>query len=193
MIGVVLCGGQSTRMGLDKGLLLQNDLTWVAAAVSKLSSLQIPVVVSINKTQANVYSKMISISKLIVDDDNILVKGPLLGISSVHQEFPDEDLLVLACDIIDMHTTQLRDLLEFYKKGLHDAYVYTTNDKTEPLCAIYTSKGLKHILDLHHQKKLARFSMMYILECVATNYIPVSDNSVKYFANYNSSEDLFIN
>jgi len=192
MIGVVLCGGQSTRMGADKGLLLQNDLTWVDSAVSKLSSLQIPVVVSINKMQENIYSRTISASKLIVDHDNISVKGPLLGILSVHQEFPDDDLLVLACDMIDMDMAVLHDLGEFYKEGLYDAYVYTTNDKPEPLCAIYTSKGVKHILDLYHQKRLARFSLMYILECVATNYIPVSETSVKFFANYNSARDLFI-
>ena len=179
-------------MGTDKGLLMQNDLTWVDAAVSKLSTLKVPVVVSINKKQETIYSKYISARQLIVDDENILVKGPLLGILSAHQEFPNEDLLVLACDMIDMNTTQLCNLLEFRKEGLHDAYVYTTNDKAEPLCAIYASRGLKHILDLYHQKRLARFSMMYILECVATNYIPVSDNSVKYFANYNSAEDLFI-
>jgi len=179
-------------MGTDKGLLMQNDLTWVDAAVSKLSTLKVPVVVSINKKQETIYSKYISVSQLIVDDENISVKGPLLGILSIHQQFPGDDLLVLACDMIDMNTTLLRNLLELYSVDLHDAYVYTTNNNSQPLCSIYTSKGLKHILDLHHQKKLARFSMMYILECVATNYIPVSDNSVKYFANYNSAEDLFI-
>ena len=36
MIGVALCGGQSTRMGADKGLLMQNDLTWVDTAVFQI-------------------------------------------------------------------------------------------------------------------------------------------------------------
>ena len=136
-------------MGTDKGLLMQNDLTWVDIAVSKLSSLQIPVVVSVNKQQSDIYAKRISASQLIVDHDNISVKGPLLGILSVHQEFPDDDLIVLACDMLDMNTKLLQDLFKFYKDGVHEAYVFTANDKVEPLCAIYTSKGLKHILDLH--------------------------------------------
>src|SRR5678809_351136 len=105
MIGVALCGGQSTRMGTDKGLLMQNDLTWVDIAVSKLSSLQIPVIVSINKEQADIYSKRISVNRLIVDCDNISIKGPMLGMLSVHQEHPNDDLIVLACDMIDMNTT----------------------------------------------------------------------------------------
>ena len=192
MIGVALCGGQSTRMGTDKGLLMQNDLTWVETAVSKLSSLQIQVVVSVNKKQADIYSTKISVNRLIIDDDNILVKGPLLGILSIHQEYPDEDLIVLACDMIDMSTTLLRDLLQLYKESTHQAYVYVINEKVEPLCAIYTSKGLKHILDLHHQKGLERFSMMHVLECIVTNYIHVPDAAVNFFANYNSNEDLSI-
>src|SRR5678810_262172 len=98
MIGVALCGEQSTRMGTDKGPLMQNDFTWVDIAVSKLSSLQIPVVVSVNKNQADIYAKRISVSQLIVDHGNISVKGPLLGILSAHQQFPNEDLMVLACD-----------------------------------------------------------------------------------------------
>ena len=193
MIGVALCGGQSTRMGTDKGLLMQNDLTWVDIAVSKLSSLQIPVVVSVNKNQVDIYAKRISVSQLIVDHGNISVKGPLLGILSAHQQFPNEDLMVLACDMIDMTTILLQGLLNFYKEGSHEAYVYTINDKPESLCAIYTSKGLKRIFDLHHQKKLERFSMMYVLECIATDYISLGDSSSKFFANYNSAEDLFKN
>ena len=179
-------------MGADKGLLMQKDLTWVDTAVSKLLSLQIPVVVSVNKNQADIYAKRISVGQLIVDHDNISVKGPLLGILSVHQQFPNEDLMVLACDMLDMDTILLHDLFKFYKEGVHEAYVYTINDKVEPLCAIYTSKGLKHILDLPTQKKLENFSMMYILECIFTNYIPVPDAAVKFFANYNSAEDLSI-
>ena len=179
-------------MGADKGLLMQKDLTWVDTAVSKLLSLQIPVVVSVNKNQADIYAKRISVGQLIVDHYNISVKGPLLGILSVHQQFPNEDLMVLACDMLDMDTILLHDLFKFYKEGVHEAYVYTINDKVEPLCAIYTSKGLKHILDLPTQKKLENFSMMYILECIFTNYIPVPDAAVKFFANYNSAEDLSI-
>jgi len=193
MIGVVLCGGQSTRMGADKGLLIQNDLTWVQTAASKLSELKIPVMLSINNRQENAYSNFDSVSQFIVDHKNISVKGPLLGILSAHKEFPNEDLFVLACDMIDMDIMPLQELLEFYKKGLHEAYVYTINNNVEPLCAIYTSKGLKHVLDLHHQKKLAKCSMMYILECTATNYISLGDASSKFFANYNSAEDFLKN
>ena len=51
LIGVVLCGGKSSRMGSDKGLLKLNDKTWAELAVKKMEQLRIPVYVSINETQ----------------------------------------------------------------------------------------------------------------------------------------------
>src|SRR5215212_9639839 len=101
MIGVILAGGQSTRMGRDKGLLKQNDVTWSEIAASKLALLQIPVFCSVNQWQLEVYSKIFLAGNLIVDDECIFVKGPLLGLLSIHQKFPDEDVLVLACDMIE--------------------------------------------------------------------------------------------
>ena len=43
MIGVVLCGGNSTRMGSDKGLLKEEEETWAELAGRKLKALQLPV------------------------------------------------------------------------------------------------------------------------------------------------------
>lgn len=189
MTGVVLCGGQSTRMGSDKGLLTQDELTWAEVAVAKLSSLEIPVVVSVNKEQVNLYSKVFSASQLIIDDESILIKGPLLGLLSVHQQFPDEDLLVLACDMVDMGKKLLQDLLSVYKDSFHEACVYTVNGKRQPLCAVYTSKGLKPIFCLYRQGQLKKFSMMYALEGMNTNYISANAFE-KHFANYNCVEDL---
>lgn len=186
-----MSGGQSTRMGSDKGLMKQGNLTWTEVAVSKFSSLAIPVVVSVNRKQVDFYSKTFSLNALIVDDDNILVGGPLLGLMSVHCQFPGEDLLVIACDMVNLEETALRNLVGAYHQNDFDAYVFTTIEKVQPLCGIYTSGGLKRIYDLNLQKQLKKNSMMYVLECLNTKYI-LADAWIDSFTNFNSFEDISI-
>src|SRR5215210_6325652 len=107
MTGVVLCGGQSTRMGTDKGLLQLNSKTWVKHTVERFSSLQIPVIVSVNKEQLKPYARFFNADDLVVDDESLLVKGPILGLLSVHQLLKQEDLFALACDMQEMKTALL--------------------------------------------------------------------------------------
>ncbi len=47
---------QSLRMGTDKGLLTENDTKWAQSEVDKISSLGIPVVLSVNSSQFTNYS-----------------------------------------------------------------------------------------------------------------------------------------
>ena len=193
MTGVVLCGGQSTRMGTDKGLLRLREKTWAEHAADKLASLQIPVVVSVNIQQLNAYSKIFHTEELIIDDENLSLKGPLLGLMSVHQQMKQEDLFVLACDISEMNTALLQNLNEIYKRETAEAYVYATGEKPQPLCAIYTSAALNKIEELYQQQQLKKFSMMHVLECIETKHIPVLAAVAQYFNNYNSPEDVETN
>lgn len=190
MIGVVLCGGQSTRMGSDKGLMKQGNLTWTEVAVAKLRSLGIPVVVSVNRKQVDTYSKTFSLNELIVDGENILVGGPLLGLMSVHCQFPGEDLFVIACDMIEMNTTLLEFLFDSHEKSAHGAYIYSTEETIQPLCGIYNSKGLEKLKRLLQQKLLKKFSMMHALEYLEVKTFVVPQNFFSCFTNYNYSEQM---
>ena len=102
MNGVVLCGGESRRMGSDKGLLVKAGKTWAELAFSNLSGLRIKTAISVNRTQVELYSQIFAFGSLVTDNEILPVKGPLLGLLSVHQEFPAEDLLVVACDMINL-------------------------------------------------------------------------------------------
>ena len=67
LLGVVLCGGESKRMGSDKGLLQDNGKIWAEKISEKLKHQNIPVVISINRDQQAVYGKILNQEELVID------------------------------------------------------------------------------------------------------------------------------
>jgi len=128
MLGVVLCGGQSSRMGSDKGLLKLNDKTWTQKVIDTLSNFQVPIVISVNKKQYQDYSIIFPVNTLIPDDPSLQLRGPLYGLLSVHLKYPEEDLLLLACDMPLIDTELIKQLLSKYStETADDAFIYTND------------------------------------------------------------------
>lgn len=190
MTGVVLCGGISSRMGSDKGLLEIDEKKWVENSAFLLSSLDIPVFISVNQKQVDSYSSFFTKQSLLIDNAILHLKGPLLGIMSVHLKIPGEDLFVLACDMIRMKEAVLDRMFREYTAGDADAYVYAIQNNREPLCAIYTSSALEKINELVYTHQLKNFSMMNVLDKLRTEYLAVEPHLTSCFKNVNSPEEL---
>lgn len=192
MLGVILCGGQSTRMGADKGLMKLHANTWAQTAIDKISSLHLKIFLSVNSVQYNDYLSVFTESQLIKDDDTLLVKGPLAGVLSVHVKYPDEDLFVLACDMPLMEAALLAELHAIHgnNQPAFDAYVFTNNEEPEPLCAIYSAKGLSYIIHLLKANELKKHSMKCMLENISTFTVPLNEEQKKYFRNFNAHAEL---
>ena len=144
LLGVVLCGGESRRMGRDKGLLITDGIPWALRMGEKLKPWNIPVVYSINKGQIEVYSAHLSAGTLVVD--RIGLAGPMEGLLTVHAEYPDRDLLLLACDLQDLDEHTLSALIKSYladEERRASAYAYADGAGMQPLCAIYTKVLLR--------------------------------------------------
>ncbi|MBL7744988.1 MAG: NTP transferase domain-containing protein, partial [Chitinophagaceae bacterium] len=160
-------------------------------AVDKLTALEMPIVLSVNENQLRDYTAVFNSNELICDDPSLSIHGPLAGVMSVHLQHPDEDLLVLACDMPLMETDLLKELLLLYQQySAKEAFVYASDGEPEPLCGIYKSGGLAHILSLYHNNKLPRHSMKYMLEHVATLLVSVPDGKKKCFRNFNAHAEL---
>jgi len=191
MLGVVLCGGQSTRMGADKGLLKLHASTWAQTAIDKLNSFQLPVILSVNKNQYEGYASVFSPQLLIIDSESLQMHGPLSGVLSVHLRYPQEDLLVLACDMPLMETELIKELLTRYKtQPTTEAFVYTNDGEPEPLLGIYKAQGLAHIHHLYKSNQLPKHSMKYMLEHISTSSVPLPDDKKKCFRNFNAHAEL---
>ncbi|MFZ5978663.1 MAG: molybdenum cofactor guanylyltransferase [Hydrotalea sp. AMD] len=193
MNGVILCGGQSTRMGNDKGMISIDDRTWVQAASEKLSLLGIPVLISVNKSQQEKYKIYFSSERLITDNNSLLVKGPLLGLLSVHLQRPSDDFFVFACDMPFMEFSLIKNLYCQYQQNstnTFDAYIYTIEGEAEPLCGIYTAKALEFVMQMYYTGQLLKHSMKFILEHLSVYKIPVSADKKICFRNMNAHADL---
>lgn len=189
ILGVVLCGGTSTRMGADKGSLKRGYNRWVNIAREKFNECQLSSVVSVNSNQLPEYVKIFEERELIVDDKTLKVHGPLLGVLSVHQKFPERDLIVLACDMINMNSMVIKKLLTEFMDNKFEAIAFK-DDRVQPLCAIYSSIGLKKILDFYLTDQLQKFSMTHTLEIVDTRYLLLQEEWIGYFKNLNSPDDI---
>src|SRR5258707_11096234 len=99
-VGVILCGGESRRMGRDKGLLQTDGRAWALRMGDKLSPWIKHVVYSINKSQFTAYSALIPENQLVVDTDER--EGPMNGLFSVWQKYFRCSFLLLACDMQDV-------------------------------------------------------------------------------------------
>ncbi len=204
MLGVILCGGESTRMGRDKGLIPGEGKTWAGLAAEKLAVTGIRVVLSVNDRQVARYTRLFSNERLIrehftpdgmgldliSDDPALRLRGPLVGLLSVHKRYPSEDLFVLACDVPLMEPGLLKDL--YLRKGQQNdaqAWLYTIDGEPEPLCAIYAAKGLARIIHLYEQQLLSRHSMKYALDQLTVDSLPVPEDKKNCFKNFNYPSD----
>lgn len=134
--GLVLAGGESRRMGHDKALLMRNGESQLAYLTTLLQPLTEQVFVSTRRAQQDDDER--SRFEQIYDRyENI---GPIAGILSALEEYPDVDWLVVACDLPNIDEWTLGYLLENRATDQpFTAFRSSYDGLPEPLCAIYRS------------------------------------------------------
>jgi len=189
LTGVVFCGGKSSRMGSDKGLLQKGKVTWAELAFQKLQWLGIKVIISVNETQQETYGNIFSNNVLMVDKPTSVFnfEGPLKGLLSVHEQLPERDLFILACDMTDISIPLLFKLKDTFitNRLKYDYFTYINQGDYEPMCAIYCSRKLHEIYKDALDHLLPAFSMKYILSNGQTLGIPIDKSETALFCNYN--------
>lgn len=191
MIGVVLCGGKSIRMGSDKGLICSEagGKVWANIARDKFSCVSVPSFLSVNQSQIGNYHLHFKEQDLIVDNPDLKIQGPLLGLLSTYLKHPRQDLMVIACDMINLNDIILKKLQDLYNSTNAEVIVFK-GERIEPLCGIYSSRGLNKIYNAYQKKSLTNNSMMHALEKVETFYVPMPEEWKRFFENFNTADDL---
>ena len=132
--GLVLAGGKSRRMGQDKALLARGDRSQLAYMTELLGDCVDRVFVSTNPQQRRDPER--ERFEQIVDRYDDL--GPVAGILSAIEEYPDVDWLIVACDLPNIDANTLQFLLQHKQTDKpFTAYASSFDKLPEPLCAIY--------------------------------------------------------
>ena len=136
LYGLVLAGGRSRRMGRDKALLEHDGETQLGRAIRALEAVTERQFVSARADQAGDTER--SRYAQVIDRYDDL--GPVAGILSAMDEYPDADWLVVACDLPNLGPETLAHLVANRAPGdPFTAYRSSHDGLPEPLCAIYAA------------------------------------------------------
>lgn len=177
LVGLVLCGGESKRMGTDKGLIMEGNTIRAKYVGDKMTEEGLDVYYSVNESQFNAYSNYISAEKLIIDNNEC--PGPLRGLLSAHSFLKEKDILLLACDMLDIMQPDIRKLITAWQVQEGDFFAYRDKEYFQTFCAIYTSRGM----DSLDRVDCASMSLQKILRQNFTFSLEIGN--IRSFANYN--------
>jgi molybdenum cofactor guanylyltransferase len=146
--GIILAGGKSSRMGLDKGFLSINGSTFITHIIEAIKPLVNDIIIVSNNKDYDEfgYGRV---------EDIIEDSGPLAGIYSGLYRSKTENNLVLSCDVPLIKTFVLEQLINFNNENF-DVVQLQSQDKTMPLIALYKKHCLHKCLELlnNHEKRL---------------------------------------
>ncbi|TGL97835.1 molybdenum cofactor guanylyltransferase [Leptospira barantonii] len=188
-IGLILCGGNSSRMGTDKGLLVTDGKTWVQRRMETLSPFVERSLISVRKEQKSSYLEVDSSFEFV--EDLYQNQGPISGILSAHLLDTTADYLVLACDMPVLENSILDRLIEVYRQFPEkQAYAWKVDGKTEPFPAIYKAELLKKTFREWNIQESVH-SPSRTLENAQTHWI-VDEDFTKSFINFNTPKEIGI-
>lgn len=139
LIGLVLAGGHSTRMGVDKGLMSYHGKPQRLFLRDELKPFCDEVFLSIRKDQEDELDKDIP---RVIDENTY--KGPFNGLLSAHHAYPEAALFVIACDLPLMSSAELKYLYTHRNtESVATAFATRESGLPEPLAAIWEPAGLR--------------------------------------------------
>jgi molybdopterin-guanine dinucleotide biosynthesis protein A len=145
LYGLVLAGGKSTRMKMDKSILNYHGTTQVEHTVNLLQKYCNKVFISNRKDQSGLPGHMAAAQ--IHDQPEFSDMGPIGGILSAMTTAPEASWIVLACDLPFVTEETLQELITKRNKSkIATAYISAHDQLPEPLCAIWEAQSYPWLL-----------------------------------------------
>lgn len=182
--GVILAGGQSSRLGADKSLVNVNGQSLIEHIVAKLAKLSDDVIVVTNSPERHNHLE----ARLV--GDVYPGKGALGGIYSGIRAAANTHSLVVACDMPFLDLNLLRYMIILACE--HDVVIPRIGGFSEPLHAIYSKKCLGPMDRLLAQGglKIIDFFPEVQVRYVEEGEVDLFDPQHLSFFNVNTQSDL---
>jgi len=176
--GLILAGGRSSRLGINKAFLTIRGETQISYLSKQFSNLNIPVFVSVKKVSEEKFRDF----NLIIDTGTM--EGPLAGIHSAF-DFELATWIVIAVDMPFITSSVIRYLMENRNPDC-DANSFTLDgNRPEPMITIW-EKSSKEKLDTYINK--GGSSPIQFLQANNTNLIPLPNPD--WVRNINNEKDM---
>lgn len=183
LLGLVVCGGKSTRMGTDKSRLEYHGIPHCYYLFHLLQEFSKPVFLSVNINQAqNEDGKY----PFITDDHEFSDLGPMSALLTAWKKFPESSLLAVGCDYPFLNRDSIMQLIQS-RHGNATCFFLTENNIHEPLLTIYESSFYTIVLDNYRKQN---FSLSKILEYEKVNAIQLYSSMM--LQNVNTPDEYFL-
>ncbi|MFI8378289.1 molybdenum cofactor guanylyltransferase [Leeuwenhoekiella sp. NPDC079379] len=186
----ILCGGKSTRMEAEKGLVILQDKPFIKHITKSLQKLKLPVLlVTENATYKNLGFELLP--------DIYKDKGPLGGIYAALKHTDATQILILSCDIPLLSVETLQTLLSSNFTNYEITFA-TAEDRWHPLIGIYSKTLLPDLeqalqenrlkltdfIKDHKYKQIAIADVRSLVNINTPEALAELENSLKYYGNH---------
>ncbi|GAB3223590.1 molybdenum cofactor guanylyltransferase [Algoriphagus aestuariicola] len=176
----ILCGGKSSRMGEEKGLVAFQGkpfVQWILEAVFVLQG--DPVLVTGNLAYADFGVEMIA--------DRIVDKGPVGGIYTALNHCQTTQALILSCDIPKIDSDTLEFLIVEAQKHPGKITFLSDGKNDYPLIGVYPKSCLPAFGEAIEKDEL---KLRRLVESLPHNRIVIHPESVSNLQNINTKSEL---
>ena len=195
---IILCGGQSRRMGQDKGSMIIQDKPMIKHVLSTLNHHINEVVIVLNdKDRISKYGEFINPDdydyNLTICEDEIKNKGPLPGIMTGLSHITSDYSLILPCDSPYVSANYITTIFNEIEKEYQAIVPYHDGENklktSEPLHSIYNRNIIPTI------EELLSYDVLHIkglIEKIDAKFVLIDNKKIekKEFRNLNRPEDI---
>lgn len=192
---VILAGGKSTRMGMDKALVEYNGETFIKRLTREFDWFEEKIIA--RGDQAGLQDTFVGDWRVI--PDVFRDHGPLGGLHAALSDCESEALFVVTCDMPRVKSSLARRLQACWEEtrmqeqdsgsvGVDAVIVVDTDGRVHPLCGIY-SKSVLPVVE--EQLKAEKNRMMELLRRLQVCFVAIkSETESGQLANINTVQEL---